>query len=70
MREALDYFMRVFFKQGIWIVGAAWLFSVGCRVIFARSDDAEKSRDDAPEAVKQKIIMGVIVLITGIVIAF
>lgn len=70
MREALDYFIRVFIKQGIWIGGVAWLFAVGCKAIFARSDDVVKSDEDAPEGVKKIIIMGAIILIIGIVVSF
>jgi len=69
MREALDFAIRVFLRQGIWIAGASWLFAVGSRAIFARADSARKSTEDAPEVVKRKIIWGVVVLIVGIVIA-
>lgn len=69
MREALDFAIRVFIKHGVWIAGASWLLAVGSRAIFARADGVEKSSEDASEAVKRRIILGVIVLIIGIVMA-
>jgi cell division protein FtsX len=69
MREALDFALRVFLRQGIWIAGAAWLFAVGGWAIFARADGAKKSCEDSLDIVKRKIIWGVVVLIVGIVIA-
>jgi hypothetical protein len=69
MREALDFALRVFLRQGIWIAGAAWLFAVGSWAIFTRADSEAKSKEDSPEAMKRKIILGVVVLIVGIVIA-
>ena len=69
MREALDFALRVFLRQGIWIAGAAWLFAVASWVIFIRTDGEARSIEDLPEAMKRKIILGVVVLIVGIVIA-
>jgi hypothetical protein len=69
LNDAIEFALRVFLKQGIWIVGAAWLVAVGSREIFSRADGAGKSSDDEPENVKRKIIIGALVLIVGIIIA-
>jgi len=69
LKDAINIALRVFLKQGIWIVGAAWLIAVGSRAIYSRADRAGISSDDAPENVKRKIILGALVLIVGIIIA-
>jgi len=69
MREALDFALRVFLRQGIWIAGVAWLFAVASWAIFTRADGEAKSKEDSPEAVKRKIILGLGVLVVGIIIA-
>ena len=69
MNEALSFAVRVFLRQGIWIAGAAWLLALGGRVIYARADRANNSKEDAPEVVNRKLILGAVVLAIGIVIA-
>jgi len=69
LKETLEFALRVFLKQGLWIVGAAWLLAVGSRLIYSRSDRTGESGDDAPAGVKRKIILGAVVFILGIFIA-
>jgi len=69
VNDALDFAVRVFLKQGIWIGGAAWLFAIGSRMIFLRADKMPQSREDSPRIVKQKIIVGAVTLAVGIVLA-
>jgi len=69
LKDALEFALRVFLKQGIWIVGAAWLVAVGSRAIYSRADREGKSGEDAPDIIKRKIILGALVIIVGIIIA-
>jgi hypothetical protein len=69
LKETLDFALRVFLKQGIWIVGAAWLLAALSRAIYSRADQTGESRGDRPCAAKRKIILGVLVLVLGIFIA-
>jgi hypothetical protein len=69
LTDALEFAFRVFIKQGIWIVGAAWLFAIGSQMIYSRSDGAGKASNEMPEVVKHKLILGVIMLGVGIIIA-
>jgi hypothetical protein len=69
VKETLEFALRVFLKQGVWIVGAAWLLAVGSRAIYGRGDRRGGSKDDAPAVVRWKIILGAAVVIIGILIA-
>jgi hypothetical protein len=67
--ETLEFALRVFLKQGIWVLGAAWLLAVGSRAIYGRADRRGESKDDALAVVKWKIILGAAAVIIGIIIA-
>jgi hypothetical protein len=69
VKETLEFALRVFLKQGVWIVGAAWLLAVGSRAIYSRADRGGGSKDDAPAVVKWKIILGAAAVIIGLIIA-
>jgi len=69
VKETVEFAFRVFLKQGMWIVGAAWLLAVASRAIYGRADRRGGSKSDAPAAVKRKIILGALVVMVGIIIA-
>lgn len=69
MAEAMRFVLSVFFKQGLWIFGLAWLLSAGGWVMFARRDSSSKSRAAELAAMKRKAAVGGLVLVLGILMA-
>jgi hypothetical protein len=69
VKETLEFGLRVFLKQGMWIVGAAWLLAVGSRAIYGRADREGGSKADEPAAIKNNIVLGALVFVVGIILA-
>lgn len=70
MREAIIFLLKIIVKYGIWIFGASWLLAVGSQVIFIQGDNAKsKMRENIPAIFKNRIYIGIVILIVGTIFA-
>ncbi len=70
MKETIVFLLKIFAKYGIWIFGLSWLLAIGSQINFFRTDNVlSKTKESILAHYKNRINVGVVILLVGIIIA-
>jgi hypothetical protein len=68
MREMVVFLNKLILKYGILLFGLSWFLALGSRILFDRSEKLNKGkRIRVFDAYKERIYMGIRILVWGIV---
>jgi hypothetical protein len=68
MREMVVFLIKLILKYGILLFGLSWFLALGSRILFDRSEKLNKGkRIRVFDAYKERIYMGIRILVWGIV---